>query len=437
MACPDRSTRTFDEAVELYLQERKLLFPEAQNWSTISPILLSPWGYSFRTAAPQFKASFRTQIEEHVRVPAYIYSPETYEFMGFDQDTAWRLWATIGPGFEEEDRSYPDFMIGFLLRAYILCVKFKWTCPEPDSDAICMNDDWLGHMKQIGIRQELQDAIMLPEYTDIRLTASCNFWLIDTMRLRFDALYKLNDRGHDQLIHSKYIFTSKCLLNRNPRPQPRSECYTRLYHVNTHDINSTADADNDNELTGVPTLWLRCGDFSSGANVDYYTPQVETADRYACYAKVRSKYAAITIAEIFVPNKWLAQLTTKQFETPDTEWKEKVWTCRRRNILPLLDGVVPPDEEEALIIGPISKIFDWQPDAFGSTEDILDMHALKVRINGQEKAAVQWAFCGQNSLTSLRVNLKRDGWTTTHQIGAFFRSLPWGLNVKVLVREIG
>ncbi len=49
-------------------------------------------------------------------------------------------------------------------------------------------------MNAAGISAELQTAILLPEFEDIRYSASCEFWILDAMRMRYGSLEVLDQR---------------------------------------------------------------------------------------------------------------------------------------------------------------------------------------------------------------------------------------------------
>lgn len=46
--------------------------------------------------------------------------------------------------------------------------------------------------RTLGIGQKLQNAILLPEFADLRGTASCKYWIIDAMSMKWRALQALN-----------------------------------------------------------------------------------------------------------------------------------------------------------------------------------------------------------------------------------------------------
>lgn len=61
-------------------------------------------------------------------------------------------------------------------------------------DALSIIEDWTLTMNRLGINQTLRSAIMLPGFDDLWSTASCKFWILDSMAVAYATLEHLNDQ---------------------------------------------------------------------------------------------------------------------------------------------------------------------------------------------------------------------------------------------------
>jgi hypothetical protein len=49
-------------------------------------------------------------------------------------------------------------------------------------------------MRAMGINQKLRGTILLPEFDDIRFTATCKYWVLDAMKICYGALKDMDHR---------------------------------------------------------------------------------------------------------------------------------------------------------------------------------------------------------------------------------------------------
>ncbi|KZF24811.1 hypothetical protein L228DRAFT_281852 [Xylona heveae TC161] len=122
--------------------------------------------------------------KDSITIPEYVESRETLEYLGFTERAAKKLWQRIQ---KLEEPEMNPFMT--MVRAYIRSFP----------DAIDEGDDWNAVMANIGIAERLQTAIMSPEYSEIRLSETAHYWLIDTMERDFEFLEEISDRISTEL----------------------------------------------------------------------------------------------------------------------------------------------------------------------------------------------------------------------------------------------
>jgi hypothetical protein len=118
------------------------------------------------------------------QAPTELESAETYERMGFTRQAAEEMWVGWSSTTEDHKKNYPrrDFLSWAL-------DKIESSGENPETGAA----DWAGYMTRIGIADELQRAILKPGFDDVRCTASCNFWLLETVKERYWDLKRRHD----------------------------------------------------------------------------------------------------------------------------------------------------------------------------------------------------------------------------------------------------
>ena len=119
-----------------------------------------------------------TDETKTMEIPVNLDSTEALEYAGFESNTAqlifnWFMRAS-------EDGFETDLLD--MAKSHI-----------EDNSATC-GEDWFAYMNAIGINKRLQDAIMLPGFEDIRHTASCEFWLLETIEDNYRGLQHFGQR---------------------------------------------------------------------------------------------------------------------------------------------------------------------------------------------------------------------------------------------------
>jgi hypothetical protein len=154
-----------------------------------------------------------------------------------------------------------------------------------------------------------------------------------------------------------------------------------LYNVNSGEI--------DLDSNGcVP------GDFSGVTGLCYWTPQRETADKYASWMKHKTDIADIAIVRIFVPKSFTESLEQERLyfnsSTPSDDWRKIVWAGRNSRPWPreFRDRWSKCD----LILGHVlsgkhCKYMKIKDDTGINTAD-----TLSIAVDGVQHPAMQWVF---------------------------------------------
>jgi len=129
----------------------------------------------------------RQRRDNYIFVPDWEQGISALRFLGLDEFTArdvWETWLTynVGAYTAPNGHGHRNFHIEPLWRRYLISVtKYK-------ESAESNSDDWSSLLKRWGISQELQDAILDPDFEDVRSTKSLYFWLDESFATRRNAL---------------------------------------------------------------------------------------------------------------------------------------------------------------------------------------------------------------------------------------------------------
>ncbi|KAF2232670.1 hypothetical protein EV356DRAFT_504930 [Viridothelium virens] len=252
-------------------------------------------------------------------------SKSTYEYLGFNSDTAQAIWTRYSTRDPDMPYGFLDFAEGQL--GYILS--------GPSSDSQECNE----FMTRVGVKPWLRQAILMDEFADLRNTATCVFWIMDTMEMRYrnllSMIYKnqmmVEKRGHKpgqigSLSKTPLTDDPTCRKRGSSLSAPSQTVLQQTYSDNPQQFSRDSERtmlfwakDIEqcesvyNEQTGEIDLDPSCycsGGFSGGRKVlSYWTSQRELADRYAQWAKYRSPDSGIGIIQIAPPNSWIKQLS--------------------------------------------------------------------------------------------------------------------------------
>ena len=324
------------------------------GWQTIRSVALS-----------DSKAS---DPEASVEVPQFLESAEAMEFLGFTPKAA----LDILQRFQDASTFIEDDCILEYAKGHVRSVP----------DVGCPEDDWTSAMVAMGITQTLCQQILDPRFTDLRLTQNARFWVLDTIKSKFDFLLALDniilestpsDQGpmslQARLERSKKSSGLKSKFWENEaekRPEPQLECSVtqqsildteflllkggdcgRLNRV----IRLNTDSKNVNRIENA--LNIPPGDFTGSKAALYFTTQRQAAYHYAEYAKARLHTSgqdpiAVGVLHIVIPKELMAGSVDVQGDA----WKGYVWSHRLQRTTP--DHLRWLDKGP-IVVGPVAK----------------------------------------------------------------------------------
>lgn len=154
------------------------------------------------------------------------------------------------------------------------------------------------------------------------------------------------------------------------------------------------------DLTGIETL--PGGDFNARGLATYWTPERETAEVYRGYAQRRDRMAETWIISIQVPRSFTATLRKKSLWY-SADWKEYVWHCRRRKILPSkFDSLSKADVIQGHICRKLQPLIAKSKPNDVQTTINEDFCLLYQRAPNQMAKSTQWAFSNDRARAELQ-----------------------------------
>lgn len=286
------------------------------------------------------EASSPSANDATISVPHILESAATLQFLGFTAAASAEIVETFlmnskHPGFEKDIFAYA--------RAHV-CISDYYSHRK---------DDWTATIDGMGIRLAVRDQILDARFRDLRMTESARFWVLDTMKAKYEFLKALDSRILDPLgtlpvasstgmppIDDTEIDlmrgadTTRLMRTMSMNmDRPSRKGINQLYHL--QDVSHTGNCESSwATLSGL-----------------YVSKQREVAAQYAEYTRVRVReqghdVIAVGILHITLPKGVLAE----SVRTFNMRWRRPV--ARRQDLPTYADSTARCHA----IIGPIATI---------------------------------------------------------------------------------
>ncbi|KUJ21800.1 uncharacterized protein LY89DRAFT_681195 [Mollisia scopiformis] len=356
-----------------------LMLSEALSSSSSSSGESVDSGVSLRPLRPSFT------------VPEYIESVEALEYIGWGDEKAAELWARWEI-LKQTERNEATFETDFL--EYALSAV---PCPKLED----RQEDWNAEMLNWGVKTELREAIMDEAYTNIRLTETAQYWVKDTMEIRYLSLERLQ-RDSQMRAQTSTTSTSNTNNTTNTRgnpvviPQPATSSTVpgslALYKAIAKDRvrqDSTGKISIESLVSGIPS------DFRGvGGTTLYFTPSLQVAEHYRGYIRRRYEASAPLMLALSIPNSFIEAIPPYILPFGDL-WKEIVYTSRRGL---LLRGDLKRIHRLPLIIAPIAQSYSR---TISSLDDYHQISSPRHVLHVEDSEAIQYVFQGDDMLYRL------------------------------------
>ncbi|TGO48761.1 hypothetical protein BCON_0230g00040 [Botryotinia convoluta] len=278
-------------------------------------------------------------------VPDLLVSPETLIYLGWGQQKAgeiWRRWREIKEAETEDGREviFEMEFLDFVLERYV-----------PEVNISNDREASIEQMELWGLAGELINCIMASAFEDVRTTETIQYWVRDTMSIRYlglEGLQKNSARRDEKRRNGTDDDGSEIRAAVARAPSSTAPGYTLLFKaISSTQVGYLPDGSMDIEsLTSLPPTDFRGRVFAPL----YFTPSLRVAKVYRDYARNRTSSPVLMI-QMNVPNSFIEALPPYICSFGDL-WKQVVYTCRGGNNL---RGTMARIHSHALIIAPIAK----------------------------------------------------------------------------------
>lgn len=309
-------------------------------------------------------------------------SEEIIQQLGFDKPTAahlWRRWSEWAEeGGAEFDCATRDVPYLALIKGAVEFSKDAWG----DDDAI-----WIEWMRKHGIATELQDAIMDPTFKQLRLTRTCEQWVLDIIDMRYDTFYNRGTKSEfgrsEDLQDTESKHYSNTIASGSNLALSEASGLIVLYKAVALDRfgNTTCPLlDSEGRLSHMSHLWKqRTIVFHQGGSVIYLGTSLETAQLHASYLRRLSNGLDTNVVIVQLPIPEIAlHKTGVPVYFPSDDWKKLVWYCQTDGEdTELRDEVIRLCRAPVMVGNLTSRPKEALSD-LGSWEDFTEEHVLKL-----------------------------------------------------------
>ena len=329
-------------------------------------------------------------LDKHIEIPVELYSPQSYQFMGFTKERALDLFERFENGYDDsldEGGFFLDIAVGFL--------SYDTTNAHDDGN------DWIAAMNVMGIDHELREAIMTPEYRDIRLTKDLISWLVESIEINFESLDSMNliiEKSLDKLEADptlSHLREGADTVIDPLVPQGHSRLYKSFF---VRRIDGAGIENSVFDLSRI--LSPPRSDFASTRCALYFTPQKWLAVRYAEYARKNVRIADVRTIEVHIPDIHFEEATRLDLAYGD-EWRKLIFYSRKGMYYP--DDVRKYYSRQEIITGPIAHNYN---DGFAKMEDwgrVTDKHML---LSSEGEVGIQYVWIKERSWLRLQDEIK-------------------------------
>lgn len=331
--------------------------------------------------------------------------------MGFSEEkaeTVWNLWCDFPnkpplPADGLETKEMQKVWWDFCTRELDTDEK------EPSGDS---DEEWRRSLDAYGIKQQLKDAIMDPEFSYLRLSQSCRHWIKDTMDIHYKSAQRRmfdSERASSTQIFAKPTEGKKFSdgIEYRPRypgffPVYMAVDEDRIHHV----FDGEGNLDNLDQLrTTHPS------DFSGSPGCFYFTPQFKLAELHARYANRRAPTASIAVLSVCVSWEELMRLSDigKACSLSGPDWVGYVWVCRN-GLTPSPTGLFSKYGKATMLHGWVPRNLDsWREYARMVVENEFtsnNVHMLNQPNGSSDWKARQWMFSASEGAQFLKEHAK-------------------------------
>ncbi|KAF7880072.1 uncharacterized protein EAF02_007709 [Botrytis sinoallii] len=226
-------------------------------------------------------------------MPEFLESQETIEWLGWTPDKAAEIWDAWKITKSTEDQQGTIFEVEFISK--VLGYIPRQVLEDSSSD-------WEEHMRVWGISEELIAAIMDVEFTDVRCTKSAQYWVTETMEIRYLSLERIKEESDQRTINNHTINPSVA-SSAVPRNTRVPGLQTLFKAISTERLKYRDGKINVGSLVSEGAT-----DFRGYGAALYFAPDYQVADQYRQYIRRRAETTRALVIQLTLPNSWIEAL---------------------------------------------------------------------------------------------------------------------------------
>lgn len=362
--------------------------------------------------------SLSSSSEEVItRIPRYIQSKATLEFLGFTNIAA----SLIFERYEQASVVFPqseffDFVKGF--------IKSVGSAQED-------NDNWEGVLTRMGIKEEIKNRMLNSQFDRIRLSESAQFWVTQMVETKFMFVTRLLTVTLGIQPKASHMVTLDSRIEKDSTSKPKGASKSTQKSNNPKaPILSTGTEDrevHDNEVDllkgGTEERLIRAffepdepeveanrlerilsdlfSDWSPTSNDLYFTKQKELAYDYAVWAREflfdTGTYCNVGILHMVTPK----ELLQEAHQLFGDEWSEYTMRSRLRSIIPNHLSYL---NTTPMLVGPVALLGSDQVRRLVGPDR--DFKKVKPYRMPDGSSASQWCFKGAEIIQKLNENTR-------------------------------
>jgi hypothetical protein len=340
-----------------------------------------------------------------VLVPTELHSIESYQFMGFTEQRAGYLYGKY-LAMGDEDDSFLIVALNF----------FSWNPINAYDDS----DDWGVAMDNLGIRTDLQKALLKMQHRGILLTRDLLSWLTEIVEINYSTLESMDWKVETYLNTRKepHLRGGEDDESESESEPTVPKDHTRLYKsLDASRLSDTFLADGSIDLVTImshaPT------DFTGIKLALYFTPQRWVADRYAALVDDAVQISDVRTLELHVPNKHLEEVTRWDLPFGDS-WRQVLFYSRKSKEYP--HDWRKDHSRKELIVGPIAHNHNH---AFRKMKSWTEVGEHNILRSQEGETALQYVWMKTRTVERLQSDVQ--GKFFLHQTYRGFRIIkqPW------------
>ncbi|KAI4704351.1 hypothetical protein J4E81_001417 [Alternaria sp. BMP 2799] len=267
------------------------------------------------------------------------------------------------------------------------------------------DDDWEEKMQEVGIKQEISDALMKEEHYAIRGVQSLSMWLQDIFETNYLALVDMNARILQELAPPSGVNLRGGEGEPYTVPNAPGGHIALFKSVEFRRCAGYIAEDGSVNLARLESLGPT--DFARRGGL-YFTHQIWVSNHYSSLITDACPVADRRTVELHVPLSHLTEMKVWDLKFEDDNFKQLLFFSRRDEKYP--KPISQLRAAHGIIAGPIGHVHNLAFGKMKSWTDITEKHQLQERETvvdgkGNEKEIVkygrQWVWIGENSVEQL------------------------------------